>query len=288
MEILDGKGLSAKIKDELKNEMDAYIKTPILAVITIGDDEASKVYVNNKKKACEYVGMSFMHFDYVNDVNEKVVIKKINELNKDKNVNGIILQLPIPKEYDVNKIINTIDPSKDVDGLTFVSQGKLLNNSESIIPCTPKGIMEIFKYYNIYLTSKNVVIIGRSNLVSKPLLLECLNQNATVTMCHSKTKNLEDFTRHADILVVAVGKKDLIDKSMVKNGSIIIDVGINRENGKLYGDVNPNVKDVCSYLTPVPGGVGPMTVVMLLKNTFEAYKKQNGIVNVLTLQNKKP
>lgn len=288
MEILDGKGLSAKIKDELKNEMDAYIKTPILAVITIGDDEASKVYVNNKKKACEYVGMSFMHFDYVNDVNEKVVIKKINELNKDKNVNGIILQLPIPKEYDVNKIINTIDPSKDVDGLTFVSQGKLLNNSESIIPCTPKGIMEIFKYYNIDLTSKNVVIIGRSNLVSKPLLLECLNQNATVTMCHSKTKNLKDFTRHADILVVAVGKKHLIDKSMVKNGSIIIDVGINRENGKLYGDVNPNVKDVCSYLTPVPGGVGPMTVVMLLKNTFEAYKKQNGIVNVLTLQNKKP
>ena len=287
MELLDGRGLSAKIKDELKNEMDAYIQTPILSVITVGEDEASKVYVRNKKKACEYVGMSFLHFNYTSDVSEEEVINKIKELNEDTSVNGIILQLPIPDKFNQNKIINTINPLKDVDGLTFTNQGKLLNNCDSIVPCTPKGIMEIFKYYNIDLTSKNVVIIGRSNLVSKPLLLECLNANATVTMCHSKTKNLCEYTKNADVLVVAVGKKYLIDKDMVKEGSVIIDVGINREDGKLYGDVNPNVESVCSYLTPVPGGVGPMTVVMLLKNTFEAYKKQNGVVDVMSLNLKK-
>jgi methylenetetrahydrofolate dehydrogenase (NADP+)/methenyltetrahydrofolate cyclohydrolase len=283
MQLMDGKGLSAKIKEELKNEMDAYVQTPILAVITIGDDEASKIYVKNTKKACEYVGMSFMHFDYVSDVKEKVVIYKIKELNKDKSVNGIILQLPIPEGYDVNKIINTIDPDKDVDGLTYISQGKLFNNSDTLIPCTPKGIMEIFKYYNIDLTSKNVVIVGRSNLVSKPLYALCLKHNATVTMCHTKTKNLKEHTKNADILIVATGCKYLIDKSMIKKDAVIIDVGISRENDKIYGDVNPDVKEMCSYLTPVPGGVGPMTVAMLLKNTFEAYKKQNGVVDVSSL-----
>ena len=283
MEILDGKSLSAKIKEELKNEMDGYIKTPILCVITIGENEASKVYVNSKKKACEYVGMSFLHISYDEKTSEKEIINKIEELNKDESINGIIIQLPIPKKYNQEKLINTIDPNKDVDGLTFINQGKLFNNSDSIIPCTPKGIMEIFNYYKIDLTSKNVVIVGRSNLVSKPLLIECLKNNATVTMCHSKTKNLDFYTKNADILVVAVGKKHLIDKTMIKEGSVIIDVGINRDNGKLYGDVNPNVESICSYLTPVPGGVGPMTVAMLLKNTFEAYKKQNGVVDVMSL-----
>lgn len=283
MQILDGKGLSAKIKDELKSEMDAYVQTPILAVITIGDDEASKVYVNSKKKACEYIGMSFMHFDYVSNVKEKTVINKIKELNKDKSVNGIILQLPIPENYDVNKLINTIDPDKDVDGLTFISQGKLFNNSDGLVPCTPKGIMELLKYYNIDLTSKNVVIVGRSNLVSKPLYALCLKNNATVTMCHTKTKDLKEYTKRADILIVATGHKYLIDKSMIKKDVIIIDVGITREDGKLYGDVNPNVNEMCSYLTPVPGGVGPMTVAMLLKNTFEAYKKQHGVVDIMSL-----
>ncbi len=283
MEILDGKSLSAKIKEELKNEMDGYIKTPILCVITIGENEASKVYVNSKKKACEYVGMSFLHISYDEKTSEKEIINKIEELNKDESINGIIIQLPIPKKYNQEKLINTIDPNKDVDGLTFINQGKLFNNSDSIIPCTPKGIMEIFNYYKIDLTSKNVVIVGRSNLVSKPLLIECLKKNATVTMCHSKTKNLDFYTKNADILVVAVGKKHLIDKTMIKEGSVIIDVGINRDNGKLYGDVNPNVESICSYLTPVPGGVGPMTVAMLLKNTFEAYKKQNGVVDVMSL-----
>ena len=283
MQILDGKGLSAKIKDDLKNEMDAYVQTPILAVISIGDNEASKVYIKNKKIACEYVGMSFIHISYPDSIDEKKVIKKIKDLNKDKNINGIILQLPIPKHYNAEEIINAIDPEKDVDGLTNISKGRLFNNCDSIVPCTPKGIIELLDYYKIPIASKNVVIVGRSNLVSKPLFIEFLKRDATVTMCHSKTKDLKEHTKNADILVVATGNKYLIDKSMVKKDSVIIDVGINREDGKLYGDVNPNVEEVCSYLTPVPGGVGPMTVVMLLKNTFEAYKKQNGVVSISSL-----
>lgn len=283
MKILDGKSLSAKVKDELKGNVNSYFQTPILAVVTIGDDAASEVYVKNKKKACEYVGMSFLHLDYASCVKEEVVIKKIKQLNKDKSVNGIIVQLPIPDNFNVSKIINTIDPSKDVDGLTNTQAGKLIQNEKCLIPCTPKGIMEIFKEYKIDLEGKHVVIVGRSNLVGKPLMLECLNKNATVTMCHSKTKDLKKYTKDADILVVAVGKKYLIDKTMIKKDSIIIDVGINRIDGKLYGDVNPNVEEVCGYLTPVPGGVGPMTVSMLLKNTFEAYKNQNGIVDMFDL-----
>lgn len=283
MKILDGKSLSAKVKDELKGNVNSYFQTPILAVVTIGDDAASEVYVKNKKKACEYVGMSFIHLDYASCVKEEVVIKKIKQLNKDKSVNGIIVQLPIPDNFNVSKIINTIDPAKDVDGLTNTQAGKLIQNEKCLIPCTPKGIMEIFKEYKIDLEGKHVVIVGRSNLVGKPLMLECLNKNATVTMCHSKTKDLKKYTKDADILVVAVGKKYLIDKTMIKKDSIIIDVGINRIDGKLYGDVNPNVEEVCGYLTPVPGGVGPMTVSMLLKNTFEAYKNQNGIVDMFDL-----
>ncbi len=283
MKILDGKSLSAKVKDELKGNVNSYFQTPILAVVTIGDDAASEVYVKNKKKACEYVGMSFIHLDYASCVKEEVVIKKIKQLNKDKSINGIIVQLPIPDNFNVSKIINTIDPSKDVDGLTNTQAGKLIQNEKCLIPCTPKGIMEIFKEYKIDLEGKHVVIVGRSNLVGKPLMLECLNKNATVTMCHSKTKDLKKYTKDADILVVAVGKKYLIDKTMVKKDSVIIDVGINRIDGKLYGDVNPNVEEVCGYVTPVPGGVGPMTVSMLLKNTFEAYKNQNGIVDMFDL-----
>lgn len=275
MKVLDGKLLSNKIKDEVKSQADSYHQTPILAVITIGDNEASKIYVNNKRKACEYVGISMMHFDYASTVNENKVIKKIQELNRDSSVNGIILQLPIPKKFNKRKIINTISPIKDVDGLSDISQGKLLNNTSIFVPCTPRGIIEIFNHYKISLESKHVVVIGRSELVGKPMLVECINRNATVTLCHSKTVNLKKYTKSADILIVAVGHKYLIDKSMVKEDSIIIDVGINREDGKIYGDVNPNVSEVCSHLSPVPGGVGPMTVSMLLKNTMIAYKLQN-------------
>ena len=275
MERLDGKLLSAKIKDEVKSEADGYKQTPILAVVTVGDDEASKVYVENKRKACEFCGMSMMHFNYDAKVRESEVIKKIKELNKDKSVNGIILQLPIPKKFNTKKILNTISPLKDVDGLTDVSQGKLLGGDATFIPCTPKGILEIFDYYKIELEGKNVVVIGRSDLVGKPIMLECINRNATVTMCHSKTVDLKKYTKNADVLIVAVGKKYLINKSMIKEGAVIIDVGITRIDGKIYGDVNPNVEDKASYVTPVPGGVGPMTVAMLLKNTMIAYKLQN-------------
>ena len=275
MELLDGKLLSSKIKDEVKAGADEYHLTPILAVITIGDDEASKVYVENKRKACEYVGMSMMHFDYADCVKESVVIRKIKELNKDKTVSGIILQLPLPEGYDEKKILNTISPLKDVDGLTELSQGKLLMGEDCFIPCTPKGILEIFDYYKIDLEGQHVVIVGRSNLVGKPLMVECIKRNATVTMCHSKTQDLAHYTKDADILVVAVGKKYLIDKTMVKKGAVVIDVGITRIEKKIYGDVNPDVESVASYLTPVPGGVGPMTVAMLMKNTLIAYKKLN-------------
>lgn len=277
MRILDGKSLSAKVKDELKASIASYMKTPILAVITIGDDEASKIYVNNKRKACEYVGMSMMHFDYVHNVKENVVIDKIKELNEDKNVNGILLQLPIPDNYDVRKILNTISPLKDVDGLTDLSLGAGVSSNNGLIPCTPKGIMEIIEYYKIDLEGKHVVVVGRSCLVGKTVMLECLKRNATCTICHSKTKDLSSYTKQADVLIVAVGKKHLINKDMVKENAVIIDVGINREDGIIYGDVSDDAKNISSYATPVPGGVGPMTVAMLLKNTFIAYKNQNGI-----------
>lgn len=280
MEIMDGKNLSNIIKDDLRKEISMYVQTPILAVITIGDDEASKVYVNNKRKSCEQVGISFMHFDYLSEVKESVVINKIKELNKDVSVNGIIVQLPIPDHFNVEKIINTIDVSKDVDGLTNESKIKRMNNEESLVPCTTKGILELLDYYKINMESKRVVVVGRSELVGTPTYQECLKRNATVTICHSKTIDLGSITKEADILIVATGHKYLIDKNMIKEGCVIIDVGISRDNGKLYGDVNPDVSDKCSYLTPVPGGVGPMTVVMLLKNTFIAYKNQHGVRNV--------
>lgn len=280
MEIMDGKNLSNIIKDDLRKEISMYVQTPILAVITIGDDEASKVYVNNKRKSCEQVGISFMHFDYLSEVKESVVINKIKELNKDVSVNGIIVQLPIPDHFNVDKIINTIDVSKDVDGLTNESKIRRMNNKSSLIPCTTKGILELFDYYKINIESKRVVVVGRSELVGTPTYQECLKRNATVTICHSKTIDLGSITKEADILIVATGHKYLIDKNMIKEGCVIIDVGISRDNGKLYGDVNPNVSDKCSYLTPVPGGVGPMTVVMLLKNTFIAYKSQHGVKDV--------
>ena len=278
MKILDGKNLSAKIKDELKGSIQSNLKTPILAVITVGYNEASYIYVNNKKKACEYVGMSLMHFDYSEDEPEEKIIKKIKELNKDENVNGIIIQLPIPDKYDTRKLLNTINPSKDVDGLTDISLGKILEGNAEFIPCTPKGIIELLDFYKIKFEGKHVVVVGRSNLVGKPVMLECLKRNATCTICHTKTKDLKEFTKNADILIVATGCKYLIDKNMIKKDAILIDVGISRcEDGKLYGDINPNVDDKCKCKTPVPGGVGPMTVVMLLKNTFIAYKNQNGI-----------
>lgn len=276
MILLDGKNLSAKIKDEIKGNVESYKETPVLAVVTIGDDPASKIYVNNKKKACEYVGMSFLHLSFDETVSEEKVIKKIKELNKDKFINGIIVQLPLPKKFNADRIINTVDINKDVDGF---------RSGSAYVPPVAYGVMEMFDYYKINLEGKNVVVIGRSKAVGIPMIRECLKRNATVTICHSKTENLKQYTKNADILIVSAGKKNIISKSMIKKDAVIIDVGINRANKKIYGDVNPNVMDKCSYLTPVPGGVGPMTVVMLIKNTFKAYKKQNGIIDMFDVMN---
>ena len=276
MEILDGKSLSDEIKVELKKEINSYMIKPCLAVIQIGEDSASNVYIKAKEKACNEVGIYFKHIKYNEDAKEKEIINKIVELNNDEYVNGILLQLPIPPKYSAERLINYIARNKDVDGLTDVNVGKLINNKKCLISCTPQGIIELLKHYEIELEGKNVVVVGRSNLVGKPLISLFLNNNTTVTVCHSKTNDLKFYTQHADILVVAVGSKHLITADMVKAGAVIVDVGINRDDEKIYGDVDfDNVKDKASYITPVPGGVGPMTVAMLLKNVNECYKKMN-------------
>ena len=273
--IIDGKKISGEIKDELKKKVEGFKVKPKLVVISVGDNPASKVYVGQKEKCANYIGIDYlhMHFDSISDDD---LIKKIEKLNKDKKVNGIIVQLPLPDGMNETKIVNTIIPEKDVDGLTYLNAGLLLNNETSLVSCTPKGIMELLKRENVNLIGCNAVVIGRSILVGKPMMNLLINANATVTLCHSKTKDLEKITRKADVLVVAIGKKHFITRDMVKRGSVIIDVGINRVDGKLYGDVNyDDVYSKVKKITPVPGGVGPMTVVMLMKNCIEAYEKQN-------------
>ena len=270
--ILDGKMCSSKLKEALKNEVVAFPSRPKIIDIQIGENAASEIYIRNKGKAANSVGIDFDCVRFGVESTEDEIINKIKELNEDETINGILVQMPIPDKYDYKKIINTINPSKDVDGLTYVNSGKLLNGEDGMVSCTPAGIIELLKFYNIDIASKNVVIIGRSILVGKPLSMLFLKENATVTVCHSKTSNLSYFTKNADILVVAVGKKHLITKDMVKENSVIIDVGINRVDDKIYGDVDfENVKDIAT-ITPVPGGVGPMTVTMLLYNTVKNYK----------------
>ena len=271
---LDGKTLSNKIKSDIGGKIKKYLLKPTLAVIQIGDDEASNIYINSKKKACENVGINFIHEKFSSNVSEQEIINKIIELNNDTYVNGILIQLPIPKKLNEHKLLNLINKNKDVDGLTDINMGLLFKNNNNLIPCTPQGIMKILEEYNIDLIGKHAVIVGRSNLVGKPLAMLLLQKNVTVTICHSKTKDLGSFTKQADILISAVGKKHLITKDMVKENSVVIDVGINRVDGKLYGDVDfENVKDIVSYITPVPGGVGPMTVAMLLSNVLKNYEK---------------
>jgi len=272
--IIDGKKVSEEIKTNIALEVSKLEIKPCLVVIQIGDDEASNVYVKAKEKACNLVGMNFKHIKFDNNTLESEIIDKIIELNNDKLVNGIIVQLPIDKKYNVEKILNTIDKDKDVDGLTDINCGLLFKEKDGLTPCTPLGIIKLLEYYNIDLESKHVVVVGKSNLVGKPLSMLLLKKGATVTVCHSKTKDLSIHTKNADILIVAVGKKHLITEDMVKDNSVIIDVGINRIDGKLYGDVDfDNIKDKVSYITPVPGGVGPMTVSMLLNNVLINYKK---------------
>ena len=272
--IIDGKKISLEIKNELKEKVSKMKDKPTLVVISVGDNPASKVYVGQKEKCANYIGINYkhIHFDSISD-NE--LINEINKLNLDKSVDGIIVQLPLPKGMDEVRIVNTINPDKDVDGLTYLNAGLLLNNKTSLVSCTPKGIMELLKREKVTIEGKNVVIIGRSILVGKPMMNLLINANATVTLCHSKTKDIEKITRKADILIVAIGKKEFIKKEMVKRGSIVIDVGINRVDGKLYGDVDYNdVYSKVKKITPVPGGVGPMTVVMLMQNVFDAHESK--------------
>ena len=282
--IIDGKELAKKIRANLKIECEELKKKNInskLAVIMVGEDPASKVYVRNKSKACEDVGIEYE--EYLLDVNttQKELIELIEKLNNDKTTNGILLQSPIPSNLDVNEAFRTISPQKDVDGFNPVNVGKLVLNQDTFVSCTPYGIMKMFEEYDIDLTGKNVVILGRSNIVGKPLIHCCLNKNATVTSCHSKTQNIAQKAKEADVLISAIGKANFVTADMVKAGAVVIDVGINRlDNGKITGDVDfESVKEKASYITPVPGGVGPMTIAMLMNNVIKATRRQNGMVD---------
>ena len=272
--IIDGKLIRDEILVQIKKEVKTYMIKPCLAVIQIGNDEASNSYIKAKENACQNTGIYFKHIKFDEDVKEIEVINKILELNNDEYVHGILIQLPLPEKFNPDKLINYIARNKDVDGLTDINLGKLYNNKNGLISCTPQGIIKILEHENIEVEGKNVVIVGRSNLVGKPLLGLLLNKNATVTICHSKTTNLKEHTQKADILIVAVGKKHFITEDMVKDKAVVIDVGINKEDGKLYGDVDfAKVKTKASKITPVPGGVGPMTVAMLMNNVIKSYRK---------------
>ena len=278
--IIDGKELAKKIRANLKIECEELKRKEIkskLAVIMVGDDPASKVYVRNKSRACQDVGIDYEEYLLDSNITQKNLIDLIKKLNNDKNINGILLQSPIPKHLDINEAFRTIDYNKDVDGFHPMNVGKLTLGQDTFVSCTPYGVMRMFEEYNIDLCGKNVVILGRSNIVGKPLTQCCLNKNATITVCHSKTQNTKKITKEADIVISAIGKAKFITEDMIKEGAIVIDVGINRdENGKIVGDVDfENVKQKASYITPVPGGVGPMTVAMLINNVIKAAKNQN-------------
>lgn len=272
-EIIDGKALAAKIKNEVKEKADAfereYGRRVGLAVIRAGDDPASAIYVRNKIKSCEACNIASYAYTFGNDVAQAELISLVEELNSDDTVDGILVQLPLPKHIDERAVLSAITPQKDADGFHVVNAGKLFLGEEvSSVACTPRGIIELIKSTGQEICGKHAVVVGRSNIVGKPVAMLLLQNNATVTVCHSKTKNLAEITRAADILVAAVGRKKFITRDMVKSGAIVIDVGMNRDESGLYGDVDFDcVKEVAGYITPVPGGVGPMTVAMLLLNT---------------------
>lgn len=280
--ILDGKAVSAKVKEEVKEEVEALKKQGVsvgLAVIIVGNNPASRTYVNNKKKACEAAGILSEEYALPEETTQEELLALVEELNHKDSINGILCQLPLPKQLDEEAVIAAISGKKDVDAFSAVNVGHIMIGDYSFLPCTPAGIMEILRHYNIDVAGKECVVIGRSNIVGKPMAMLLLHQNGTVTICHSKTKNLKDVTSRADILVAAVGISHFVTADMVKEGAVVIDVGMDRdENGKLCGDVDfAAVEPKASYITPVPGGVGPMTIATLLKNTVTAAKQQNGI-----------
>lgn len=274
--IIDGIKISTEIRKDIKQIINETKITPSLAVIQVGDNKASSIYIKNKKKACEEVGIRFEHIKFNDTISEELVINEIKRLNNDISINGILVQLPLPLGFDEGKIINTISPVKDVDGLTYQNVGNLVLENDCLVPCTPLGVMELLKAYNVRLSGKNVCLVGRSNLVGKPLIQLLLRNDATLSICHSKSLDIKNHTKQADVLIVAAGHPNLITKDMVKEGCVIIDVGINKEGNLLCGDVDfDGVSKKASLITPVPGGVGPMTVACLLKNVVKAYQIQN-------------
>ena len=276
--ILDGKKTAQKVKDALKERVEQLKKdglTPGLAVIIVGNDSASRVYVNNKKKACEYVGIHSEEYALPEETTQDELIALVKKLNEKKDIHGILCQLPLPKHINEEAVINAIDPQKDVDAFHPVNVGKIMIGNFDFLPCTPAGVMELIDESGIDLTGKHCVVVGRSNIVGKPQAMLLLHRNATVTICHSKTENLPQVCRTADVLVVAVGRAKMVDESYIKEGAVVIDVGMDRdENGKLCGDVNfDSACKKAGYITPVPGGVGPMTIATLMKNAVTAAEK---------------
>ena len=282
MNIIDGKAVSKKVKEDVKAECEqlkAKGITPGLAVIIVGEDPASQVYVHNKEVACEACGFHSVKYALPVETTQEELNALIDELNDDNSINGILCQLPLPKHLDDKEVINRINPIKDVDAFHPVNVGAIMIGDYNYLPCTPAGVMELIHSTGVDVSGKKAVVIGRSNIVGKPMAMLLLHENATVEITHSKTQSLADVTKQADILVAAIGKAKFVTADMVKQGAVVIDVGMNRdENGKLCGDVDfEGVKDKCSFITPVPGGVGPMTIAMLMKNTLTAAKHQNGV-----------
>lgn len=273
--IIDGRATAQKIVDDLKTEVASFSRKPTLAVVQVGDDPASSIYVNIKIKRCKEIGIQSLKYKFKEDYSQDELQDLVRKLNAQPEVNGILVQVPLPKHINENKILNEISPYKDVDGFHPQNIGQMILGTPNLISCTPQGIMMLLKHYAIDLQGKEAVVIGRSNIVGKPISFLLLNENCTVTMCHSKTRDLKFHTKRADLLIVAVGKASFVTKDMVKDGAIVVDVGTNRVENKLIGDVDFNsVKEIASYITPVPGGVGPMTVASLMKNTVQAYKTQ--------------
>ena len=275
--LIDGKAIAAEIRKELKTRCEALVSKgvqPGLAVVLVGEDPASEIYVRNKEKACQKVGIASTVFRLPKETTEEALIERIQALNADPSIHGILLQLPLPQGMEEHKILQLIDPSKDVDGFHVYNMGALVTGNQGFLPCTPKGCMRLLEKTGIEIAGKDAVVVGRSNIVGKPMALLLLQKNATVTLCHSKTKNIGEHLRRADIVVAAVGKPEMITGDMIKPGAVVLDVGVNRVDGRVVGDVAfDSVAEVAGYLTPVPGGVGPMTIAMLIENTLEAAER---------------
>lgn len=282
MNLIDGKAISAKCKSETAEEIKALTadgrRAPCLAVILVGEDPASQVYVRNKKRACEAVGITSLEYLLDENETEEKLLELIDFLNKDDNVDGILVQMPVPKQIDPDRVIEAISPDKDVDAFHAYNVGKLFTGAPRFQPCTPAGVMRLLSESGVEISGKNCVVVGRSNIVGKPMGALLLAENGTVTICHSKTKNLPEVTRTADILVAACGRPNMITSDMVKDGAVLIDVGINRVGDKLVGDIDFEAcKEKASFITPVPGGVGPMTIAILMQNTLTSYKMRFGL-----------